>query len=1543
MSLAIAGSLDVSARTKVQKDKDEAQRAVKRTYDLQKNTVSNIDFYNTNYGIFGNNVEISNTGGGYWPRGSVNQYIFGGGIWFASVKKVPNDTIYRKFVEISYNPNNGKSWFIPGRIEDGDLLYTADIYKYRLFYSTDYRKSDGLPTDGLGPAWPIWDSSTNESDTLKNNRYFGYYIYDQETRKNDIFPKGPAFISGEDIFSTFKDTDLNEFDGGLGFRKNLGYPLRLQIENTIYSWGFGDYRDFIFLRYDIINYSSDTLLQCWMAPVMDIDIAVLGRSQQGAANDKIRFYSEEDSLNLAIQWTNGDQGEAGKGFGYLGFNFLESPACYKHEGEMDTVINGVSKRWFTMCIESQTFVVPDSIDPNGKTITWKDSIACMKQLAFDPKSVDFVRKDKKVYSEKEQLGLKTVRNWNIDQDIPEDDQRYNFLSSKIKDGDLGPGDKRFMMSTGPFNVLPKDTVRVVVGVILANTAVKSEADGSTADVAELVRKVKFAQKVYDDNFRAPEPPDRSVLTYTPYNNAIKIQWDSTSEISFDKYERGLDFMGYKLYRARRSDLDTFDVSQVKANTQYTRGKGPFGWKQIAEWSIQTPFLKSYRRSGPSDKNTFYPFLDSLKLVGPVFDASGKIDTFAVKIFRIPRGVSLYTNNNYRNQVLALGPSMGGKYFPVIWNVDTAFYSKPWGPYYKSLVNDSELPLWHDPYSSNPKKNQLMDTIMLGTLQLNRALLTYNPIYYKSQRINIAIADTAVLPAQRKDTIFDKKSYQEIYVNGVKQLSIIVKTPVSIYGIMSDTTQLKASTEIIYDLIKNNLATLKFNNFEQSDVARYKIIAPYMDSITNHKTFIDFGDDNKNGVVETNTDPTKTEKLLNNIDYLYEMIAFDEGDYLQPTNSKPNDASKGLTNYILTYPKASPVGDKVKFDVTYLDSNKIGGLYNFNFFGIDEERVNQLFGGHELELEFQPLWNMYTINFQGRGSNYKGRTFGLYSSQVVLKDLTTKNIIFNGVLNYEPNPCNLRFSGLFTEDGASFVGADTAVVDSVTKLVSTFGTPTNSEIREIQGHFTSGDFTSDQYCYSFGLAPEAWGTLGFSFDFNLQQRGGLFRPYKVVKPNTVTATTPISFISDTTATESVRDVATTPNKDKIITTQPVYVENLSSFMDDGSIRIFPRQIEGSFNNGPGEYLITFLPGGKDTLDLQFGGAPPRDTLKGKFIVDYLTMKIENKISYQRKDPVGTETHKVSYPEEVKFIQLPDTIPSYPLSPAYPFPGMLSSQDPKFERFWPDPRNLINKTNDFIGKYSLYAHAWINSRTTNLNTKIRAQVGRKQAASIKDTMPPFMSVGKQGRYYLSGKSVDGLHQLDFTNVVNISGCQFVFDYANKGRKTGQSIEWDVEDIVAHTFGEDFKLNDQVTLITNGGALGLPLPGAKVRAKISTHEPANLEYSDDQMNQCKIVPNPYYINHQGQRSPYDAKIYFTKLPKECTIDIYTINGDLVRSISHNEVNGYAPDQQALEVWDLLSKNKQRVQSQTLTAIITAKNGAKSIQNFTIVVGGFRLIPDE
>jgi hypothetical protein len=411
-----------------EKGNDETLREARGIFDLQVNTESNIEFNVTNYGIFGFNVANNGgTGGVFWPRGSQNLYTFGGGFWFGAKKEVAGEM--RKLVSVSYNPNSGRSWFVPGRYEDGKSIDTNNYKKYRSYFSTDF-KENGTPifeTDG--PNWPLW--ITDPDKKYEFGVYSNEYIHEQENRTLENYPLGPLFHSDEHVFSTYKDSDLLFYEGGTEQRSTEGYPLGLQVEENIYTWKDGEMKDVMIITYKIKNVSDDELKECWFAPINDFDITKAVNSAYGAGNDRINYYMEDDKLNLVYAWSDTDRGEEGEGFGYIGFSMLETPAV-DHEG--------------------------------------------------------YIRNDKYIYDPNEQIGLTTFRNWPIQDDRLTNTDRYEFLSSKIIDGDTGPGDKRLMMATGPFNMKPGDEARLAIGITFSMPAKGGEADGTYEDITGLTGK-----------------------------------------------------------------------------------------------------------------------------------------------------------------------------------------------------------------------------------------------------------------------------------------------------------------------------------------------------------------------------------------------------------------------------------------------------------------------------------------------------------------------------------------------------------------------------------------------------------------------------------------------------------------------------------------------------------------------------------------------------------------------------------------------------------------------------------------------------------------------------------------------------------------------------------------------------------------------------------------------------------------------------------------------------------------------------------------------
>ncbi|MEI6091464.1 MAG: hypothetical protein WCR42_13500 [bacterium] len=1592
---------DISPAAKEKNAKNQLQRAAYGVMDLQKNTISNLSFYTTNYGIFGLNVALSgtqNAGGGYWPRGSVNQYIFGGGIWLGVRKFLsPQDTVPNKLCMITYNPNSGLSWMTPGRINEAgpqpDKLSTYsmktdpnDRTSYRVYFSTDCNKATGEPNvSSDGPSWPIWDASTRTGDTIKKNRYFGYYVNQQVDRNKTKYSKGPAIISGEDIFATYKDTDLSRYEDGEAKRKAEGYPLTMQVEQYIYSWGFGDYRDFIFLRYDLTNYSADTLYDCYLAPVMDVDIGRAPYTSAGAQNDRTKFYDADKTLNLAVQWSNTDQGEQGFGFGYLGFDFLESPAVVQYY---------------------DTTYVKDSLGHITGTVLTKNN----NKHKGDPNwpLAGSIRKDKKWYSNKEQLGLVTMKNWNIAEDKLENANRYDFMALGERDNDQGDGDKRFMMATGPFHIMPKDTFRTVVGIILANTAKGLEADGTVADMAELIRKDKFAQSVYDNNFRAPTPPDAARFTaWTPLNHAITMEWDSTSEMSNDPDERGMDFMGYRLFRARRINLDTFSLNEIAGGGAYPLGKGPLGWKEVGRWSISTPFFKTPIKGGLDQTDASMPNIDDLRLLGPATNDAGFVknsqDSMAIRVMRIGRGMSTYSPASVLQSMGYMFPVLSG-------TIDTSINSYPWGQYFAKVAqNDPAIPqdgrgYSYYEFSSNgvgPKlHSKLFDSILVGDIYLNSAVIKYNPMYYKYHTANVSLKYLDTLRSKpwfsdlmvgdtihklNKDTLGNLKSTDTIrvsidtvyHVKTLRQsdasttgwvIDIETKYGGNPYDMMKDAFQVSRIKDSLYKYITNaqiqpKLSTLP--DFEGSPACR-KIIENYFDRLTNKDFFMDIGDDNKDGIITYDEDPLVSEKMVNNLEYYYSMLAYDEGDFMQPTPTKFNTASMSNTNLITTYPKASAVGNTSNFEFISIDSNRLGSLYNFNFFAIDNQRVNQLLAGHELELEFKPFWNQQALLLGDAQEGQEPFRFGLYQSYVTLKDVTAQKDLFTGLISFELTPCFYPYLDLYSENAASVVywPPNLARIDSITGDSIKFHYRSNRDYRQRNGSFTSGDFTDQGYCYEQNFASYARGLLGFSFNFAHRQYGGVVRPDTAINNHSkalgqTNAVTPVVAIDGNAALEKTAY----ENQDEIQITQ------LASWDYTGIAGM-----DAGFNNGPGVYEIEFLPGGEESVSLVYGGNTYPS--EAKATVKYLNMKVKNIFKYKRVNEFGDSSF-VNYPGDMPHLALPimtkvayNDFPQLGLVYGY---GDTANSNKRYnpfyeDRLYPDPRNLGKvsnnslgsaengyqlNTNDFIGKYNLAAYAWVDLRSA----KTPALGVSKASAMSNDPSNPAFTIIRgggykalptysgltQGRYYLSAQSEDGLW-IDFTHEVRINGCSYMLDYANAGRifKSGGK-SWPYVK-TGYEFGADFQPGDKIVVGNTGGAAGFPLPNAKIKVRVTGSDQTQIKYTDDMLDGINVVPNPYFIGHQGQRSPYDAKIYFTNLPPKCTIEIYTASGQLVRKLEHTDSHATTSttDGTSSENWDLLTTNGQRVQSQALVAIISTPDGAQTVKNFSVVVGGFKIITE-
>ena len=124
----------------------------------------------------------------------------------------------------------------------------------------------------------------------------------------------------------------------------------------------------------------------------------------------------------------------------------------------------------------------------------------------------------------------------------------------------------------------------------------------------------------------------------------------------------------------------------------------------------------------------------------------------------------------------------------------------------------------------------------------------------------------------------------------------------------------------------------------------------------------------------------------------------------------------------------------------------------------------------------------------------------------------------------------------------------------------------------------------------------------------------------------------------------------------------------------------------------------------------------------------------------------------------------------------------------------------------------------------------------------------------------------------------------------------------------------------------------PNIKSRYKFQLNAPAvSSEKIKEGMNKIKVVPNPYIASSlyepefgELRREPL-RQIQFINLPQECTIHIFTVDADLVKTLNHNSTTG-------TEVWDLRAESGREIAPGMYIYVVKAKD-AEFIERFAVI----------
>ena len=112
-----------------------------------------------------------------------------------------------------------------------------------------------------------------------------------------------------------------------------------------------------------------------------------------------------------------------------------------------------------------------------------------------------------------------------------------------------------------------------------------------------------------------------------------------------------------------------------------------------------------------------------------------------------------------------------------------------------------------------------------------------------------------------------------------------------------------------------------------------------------------------------------------------------------------------------------------------------------------------------------------------------------------------------------------------------------------------------------------------------------------------------------------------------------------------------------------------------------------------------------------------------------------------------------------------------------------------------------------------------------------------------------------------------------------------------------------------------------------RIQTSPLVKKQVSQTDLNEIKVVPNPYVVEAAWELGRNDSRIQFIHLPSECTIHIYTMAGDKVRTLTHNNPNTN------YEFWDLLNFSNLKVSYGLYVYVVETPDGKATTGKFVIL----------
>jgi hypothetical protein len=536
-------------------DPNRSERQFRTTLNISGNDVESII---TNYGTIGRGNESINQAG-VWPRGTGHGHLHEmTGFIGAEVNLNRGGVIGPKQVMISDGYRDGGETIDP---VTGIEWKFQPLPGYLNLQATNVQIANSQNPNSWPTSWPGRDATWSGA-------WNGFFGLNQ-------------FNADQEVFYVMDDAWNREYQFYPDNRDSTKRGLGVQVNVRLFQWSQALAKDILFMQYEVTNTGTTNFTYNMNDnPIFFGGYTDVNPSGAGATDDAAAF---DRGQNIVYGWS-----ATGVGLwtqfreippGYIGWKFLESPGIADDgiDNDGDGVIderrdNPAGEYVFGPCgfYDEPQFrwegdencnwnpltddVGSDGIGPLDPNYPGPDADGTEGNGRPDQGEPNFGRLDK---NESDQIGLTSFFAPLFGTvNINNEEQMWPRMQPGFFDIPQQAVNQYWIFASGPFTLRPDQTERFSTSFVFG------------ANEREMFRNAQVAQRIYDADYRFARPPLPARLTAIPGDGRVVLQWDETSEFSFDPIY-GFDFEGYRIIKATDPSFrDARDITDALGTPRY---------------------------------------------------------------------------------------------------------------------------------------------------------------------------------------------------------------------------------------------------------------------------------------------------------------------------------------------------------------------------------------------------------------------------------------------------------------------------------------------------------------------------------------------------------------------------------------------------------------------------------------------------------------------------------------------------------------------------------------------------------------------------------------------------------------------------------------------------------------------------------------------------------------------------------------------------------------------------------------------------------------